>query len=336
MFNWQIIGHQKITHFLENAIQNDALNHAYLFYGPKQVGKKTLVKRFILSLMCYTDNPHKSQIPCEVCNQCQQIKKNVHPDVFWIEKENDKKDITVEQIRELRHKLSRYSFFKSYKIAIIKDAEQMNLASANALLKTLEEPAKRTILILISQNIERIPKTVLSRVQKIKLLPVPTKEIFDYLIKQGEDRMRAKYVASVAAGRPGRALAFLHNKELWQAYLMQLRNFFLLVKSSRTNRLKFAEKFLSGKHTLTLVQKNAMLIPFLNLCQLIIRDLMLYKINQSDNIINVAAIDDFNQISGKYSLANLINLEKNIDLTKKYLQMNVNPRLALENLLLSF
>lgn len=331
-FNWQIIGHNKITHFLEQAIKNGSLSHAYLFYGPKSIGKKTLVKKFILNLMCYSSDPNKSNIPCEECDQCRQIKKNIHPDVTWIKKENDKKDITVEQIRELQDKLAVHSFFKNYKIAVIENVEQMNLASANALLKTLEEPTKKTILILTSQNVNKIPKTVLSRVQKIKLLPVSTKEIFDHLIKHELTREHANHLANLAAGRPGRALIFLYNKDLWQVYLDQVKNFFSLANTSRINKLKFAEKFLAGKETL--VQKVEMITPVLNLWQLIIRDLFLHKVEQDDKIINITANEMISKIDSKYSLIDLINLQKYINITKYYLQKNVNPRLALENLLL--
>jgi len=332
MFDWQIIGHSKITHLLESAINNDALSHAYLFHGPKSIGVRTLIKKFILNLMCYNDDPTKPTIPCHECDHCRQIEKNIHPDIIWIKKEKDKKDITVEQIRELQDKLAVHSFFKNYKIAVIENADQMNLASANALLKTLEEPTAKTIIILTSQHITQLPKTILSRVQSIKLLPVPTKEIYDHLISQPTDREHARHLANLAFGRPGRALTFLHYPPLWDAYLAQLKIFFELFKSSRVQKIKFAEKILASEETL--VQKTEKLIPLLNLWQLILRDLILHKIDQNDKIINTSASNSLTQIKNKHSLLNLINLQKFIRLTKIYLSKNVNPRLALENLLL--
>ncbi len=333
MFIWNIIGHQKITRFLESAIVNDKLVHAYLFYGPKQIGKKTLTKKFIQILMCYFDSKEKKEIPCHFCDHCQQIEKNIHPDIFWLRKESDKKDINIEQIRDLQNNLAVHSFFKSYKVAVIENAEQMNLASFNALLKTLEEPTPKTIIILITHQIGKIPKTVLSRSQKIKFLPVPSEEIYNYLVKQNVDREQAKHLSSLANGRPGRALTFLNNKQLWQEYLAQLSNLFSLINSTRVKRMKFAEKFLANKKTI--IQKNELLLPILNLWQLVIRDLMLHKLNQDDKIINTTDADRIAKISERYSLLKIVNLQKNIELTKKHLKMNVNPRLALENLLLS-
>ena len=226
---WNIIGHNSITDLLESAIKNDKLSHAYLFYGPKSIGKKTLVKKFIENLMCYDDDKNKKEIPCEKCNACSQIQKNLHSDITWLKKEKDKKDITVEQIRQLEEKLSVSSFFKSYKIAIIENAEQMNLASANALLKTLEEPTKKTIIILITSQISKIPKTILSRTQKIKLLSVPNKIIYDHLISQKIDHSHSLELANLSFGRPGRALIFSYAPELWQSYLNQVDLFFKLI-----------------------------------------------------------------------------------------------------------
>jgi len=197
MFNWEIIGHKKIIHFLETCIQRDNLSQGYLFYGPKSIGKHTLIRRFILNLMCFNADENKSEIPCMRCEQCRQINKNIHSDVMWIKKEADKKNITVEQIRNLQESLAVHSFFKLYKIAVIENAENLSLAAANALLKTLEEPTSKTILILLAERINRLPKTVLSRVQKIKFLAVSQKEIYDNLLELGAERELANCLAKI-------------------------------------------------------------------------------------------------------------------------------------------
>ncbi len=332
--NWNIIGHQKIISLLESGIQHNKLSHAYLWYGPKSIGKKTLVKQFILNLLCYNDDPNKEKIPCLDCDSCRQTQKGNNPDVIWLKKEADKKNITVEQIRDLEDKLLVHSFFKSYKIAIIENAEDMNLASANALLKTLEEPSKKTILILLAQKIDELPKTILSRTQKIKFLPVANKEIYQYLLSQKVEREHARELANLSNGLPGRALTFLNQPEVWQAYQQQLNNFFALLKTSRVNKFNFVKKFLSGKETL--VEKNAKIIPILNLWQLILRDLILHKFALDDKIINIAGLRAMENINAKYNLEQIVSAQKRIEQTKKFLALNANPQLALENLLLNF
>ncbi len=339
MFNWQIVGHQNVTDFLELSIKNDKLSHAYLFYGPKQLGKQTLVKKFVQNLMCYMQDGSKQelganiQVPCDKCIHCKQIDKNIHSDITELKKEKDKKNITVEQIRELEEKLSVHSFFKSYKIAIIQNAEDLNLASANALLKTLEEPTKRTIIILTANKLKSIPKTILSRVQKIKFLSVSQKDIYNYLINQNVDHLQAINLSSISNGRPGRAISFLHNPEIWQAYSSQLNVFLSLAQSNRVSKMKFAEKFLSSKDSL--INKINILTPVLNLWQLILRDLMLSKLQQNDKIINTIEKNKISLLAQKFSLLKLVDLQKNIEQTKKLLNLNVNPRLVLENLLLA-
>jgi len=330
--HWNLIGHSHITNYLENAIQNDQLSHAYLFYGPKSIGKKTLVMQFIKNLMCYDNDSSKKNIPCQSCDTCKSIEKNLHPDIYKIKKEIDKKNITVEQIRLLEEKLSVHSFLKGYKIAILENVEDLNPASANALLKTLEEPTSKTILILTAQSIKTLPKTIISRVQKIKLLPVSADEIYKNLEIQ-TDSLKARHLSKLAMGRPGRALSFLKNEKMWQAYQFQLNNFFEILNSSRVNKFKFAEKLLANKDSL--IQKNEMLFSLLNLWQLLLRDINLINLEQPAYITNSICLNNLTNASQKYSLQKINFIQNQIEITKLCLTKNVNPRLTLENLLLA-
>ena len=332
--NWNIIGHQQIINFFEAAIKNEKLAHAYIFYGSKQVGKRSLVRKLVQNLFCYNNNQNLDKIPCGECEHCLQLKKRTHPDVFWLKKEKDKKDITIEQVRQLQNELAVHSFFKSYKVAVIDGVEDMNKAAANALLKTLEEPKQKTVIFLIAKSITGVPKTILSRAQKIKLLPVPFREIYDYLIEKGVERTRAKQLANLANGRPGRALTFLHSDEMWQNYLGQMKTFSALARTSRVNRFKFAEKILSQSKSVA--EKQDLLTPMFNLWQILTRDLMLRKLYQNDRIINTIDGEGMKELEKKYSLNDLLRIQQSIENTKESLRMNVNARLALENLLLKF
>jgi len=334
MFSWNIIGHKAITTFLEAAIKNHKLSHAYLFYGIRQLGKKTLVKKFIQSILCYEQNPKSPQIPCDVCEHCLEIHKNTHSDIFWLKKETDKKEISVEQIRELQNNLALHSFFKSYKIGIIEEAENLNAASANALLKTLEEPSRKVILILIANKLNRLPPTIVSRVQKIKLLSVANKEIYDYLVSVGESREEAKILAHLANGRPGRALSFLKIPEFLPTYTAQTKIFFSLLNNSKNNKIKLAEKILSGKENIA--DKTKAILPWLNIWQILSRDLLLSKLGQNDKIINIRDKERISLLGQKYPLEKIIAQQKQIEQTRTMLMANVNPRLVLENLLFKF
>ena len=139
-----IIGHQHILNYLKNSIESKRISHAYLFEGSEHLGKKTVALWFAKLLGCES------------------------PDITEITIREDKKEISIEQIRELRRYLSLSPHSSPYKIAIIDSAEKMTDEAANALLKTLEEPRGNAILILISSVPSSLPETILSRCENIK------------------------------------------------------------------------------------------------------------------------------------------------------------------------
>lgn len=142
-----------ILGYFMKAIEAGRLAHGYLFYGPQGVGKKNTA--FWLA----------------------DFLKTSPFDVLYIVPEEGKKDISIKQIKETRRHLSLSSYNSQYKFAIIDRAELMNSESANALLKTLEEPQDNTILILITTKPDLLPKTIISRLQEIRFRSVSLNEI---------------------------------------------------------------------------------------------------------------------------------------------------------------
>jgi len=218
-FNWSILGHRSIVWYLQHSILSNRLNHAYLFIGPSSVGKTSVAECFISSLLCQATHHQKDNkvkvYPCKECQSCQQYFKNLHPDIFLVELQSNEKtqkenkNISIDQIRTLQNKLSKRSFLNSYKVAVIFNAELMTIEAGNSLLKTLEEPSKETIIILITSDINKIPDTVISRCQTVKFLPVSRDEILKYIVKKGVDKQKANMLASLASGRPGIVLKML-------------------------------------------------------------------------------------------------------------------------------
>jgi DNA polymerase-3 subunit delta' len=339
--NWQIIGHKNILEYLENAMMNGRLAHAYLFYGPHNVGKKEVAKKFVQNLLCYEQQKQEGIeqpkiVPCEECEFCLGLKKGTYPDYYVIKKESAEKNIAVEQIRELKNKLAAKSFFKSYKVAVIWNAEQLSLAAANALLKVLEEPlGKKTIIILIAENLQTLPKTILSRTQRINFLPVNRNDIYEFLSKEkGINRDLAWHLATYAEGKPGEALLYLKNPDFWQKYTEDLNTFLKLLAAKKHERLKFVETVLSGEKSL--VEQTAMVWPLLNFWQTLFRDLILFKMDLSDKIINSKMTLELGKIAPYLAVVKLQKIIMEIDLAKSYLKQNANVRLVMENLLLSF
>lgn len=168
-----ISGHKKQIEFLSKAVATGKLAHAYTFAGPDSVGKKTVALKLAQSLLETKEN-------------------HFQPDLLEI---NGFAGIKIEQIRELIYKLSLKPYQAKYKVAIIDHAENLNTEAANALLKTLEEAKPNTIIILITANPNRLPKTIISRTQKI-----------NFGLVEGPEFLKA-------AGKPGLAYRIANDKE---------------------------------------------------------------------------------------------------------------------------
>ncbi|MFH1456544.1 MAG: DNA polymerase III subunit delta' [Patescibacteria group bacterium] len=343
--NWEIIGHGHIINYLEHAIVNDRLAHAFLFYGPKQLGKKKLAMQFAKILLCCQNkfdslekiNPIdlNQKFPCGSCEHCVEFDKGTHPDFYALEKNKQEKNISVDQIRELRSQLSNKSFFKSYKIVIIENAESMSLAASNSLLKTIEEPRGKTVIILTAESLSALPKTILSRTQKIKFLPVSTKEIYDYLIRHKKiEHKEASDIANISQGRPGRSIIFASSQHLWKIYNDNINTFFKLISATDYQKIGFVENLLEKQKKI--IDKNNIIFPMLNLWQTLFRDILLLKNDLSVKIVNSKVRTELETLEPYFTIIKLYQIDKILEQTKKYLKQNVNPRLVLENLVLNF
>lgn len=313
---WNVIGHQKQVQYLQKCIQNGKINHAYLFYGPPHLGKKRVTESFMFSLFCSAQSTEK---PCGKCKGCEQIRKNIHPDVFWLEPEPDKQHISVKQVRSLIGKLSKKALHQGYKVAIIKQAATMTDAAANALLKTLEEPAAKTVLILLSESLEQLPATIISRCQNLRFLPVPQDIINEYLVQQEITREQALIITRLANGRPGRANYYLEHKKAIQQEQEKYKLFTeLFIQPGALNKkIKQVEKLAKDKNLST----------FFDLGITLLRDHLLKQHNLNNYLTHPIEkeITDINQIK---------QLLKNIVEAKTLLQQKVQAKLILENLII--
>ena len=239
-----IIGHQKQWQFLKKSAETNRLSHAYLFFGQERLGKKTLALEFIKFLNCQ-DNNQLSK-PCQQCSSCKDIQKRQHPDLFWIEPVG--KDIQISQIRNLQWRLSLRPFSASFKSAIIDQAHCMNSEAQSCILKTLEEPSGKAILILITEYPELLFSTILSRVQKIRFSPVPISEIEDYLKKQRIPQEETNKIAFLSFGRPGLATDFLLNPQKLEYQNQKVKEMVQIRQSDLIFRFQYIKDAVSKKY----------------------------------------------------------------------------------------
>jgi DNA polymerase-3 subunit delta' len=148
------------------AVQHDRVAHALLIQDAPGAGGDQLALWMAQLLLCLAPEPGG---PCGACAGCTRSRENRHPDFTQISLIEDSKQIRVEQARELSAHLALASHQGGYKVALINPADALNWNAANALLKTLEEPPSRTVLILVAQQPSRLPATILSRCQRLRI-----------------------------------------------------------------------------------------------------------------------------------------------------------------------
>jgi DNA polymerase III subunit delta' len=334
--NWPLVGNSHIFEFLAKSLYKKNISGSYIFTGPANIGKTTAAYFFARSLVC--ESADQLVLPCDLCPACSQSAKGIHSDIYLIKKEPDKKNISIDQVRDFIKSLSLSSFFNSYKIGIIKSAESLSENAVNALLKTLEEPKTKVVIILTVTDFEVLPKTIISRSQILRFQPVSGDSIYDDLIKNHQaSRSQAKNFSRLCAGRPALALKFIENKAYYENYSAQVQAFTEFMGRDVNQRFKVIENILGAKN---LGQESARSAgEIIDIWQNLARDLMLVELSLADLIQHQAFAKDLAAVKNKLSLPNgqsnlkfVIGLIGALKQAKAYIGANVNPKLALENL----
>lgn len=246
VFN-MLIGHARIWNFLIRSAERDKLAHAYLFTGPAQVGKLTLAQELAKWLFC--EKRSAAGQACSQCRACRSVERGENPDLTIIPARQADKDgilknaeIGIKEIRDLQSRLSLSPYGASHKIVIIEEVAGLSGEAASALLKTLEEPSPRSLIILISSSWQAVLPTIISRCQMIKFLSVPEKEMTARLKASAGKEADLRRAIKLAAGRPGRAIGFLREAAQLAAQREKIDNFKIILKSSLAGRWEQAQK----------------------------------------------------------------------------------------------
>lgn len=197
----KIVGHERVIAFLERTAEEVRPAHAYLFTGREGVGKKKVAVTFACMLNC----PDPKADPDRTCHVCRRIVAGNHPD-FTLETP-ERGIIRIDTIRGLQNFFRYAPVEGQYRVIVIDDAHKMNLAAQNALLKTLEEPPPRRILILVTARPYALLATVRSRCRRVRFGPIPFEGLVEVLARdRGVPRERAEALAAMSYGSMSRSL----------------------------------------------------------------------------------------------------------------------------------
>src|SRR5262245_30711175 len=175
------------------------LPHGLLLAGPPGAGQAELGFWLAARLLCRSSTAGIGA--CRRCADCRLFLAGNHPDFHWVGVLPDKKDISIDQVRLLSEALSMRSFRGGAKVAVFAPAEAMNAKAFNALLKTLEEPASDTYLVLAASRVDRVPKTIMSRCMRLRL-PLPAVDEAVAWLKETRAGEGCRALLELAGGAP--------------------------------------------------------------------------------------------------------------------------------------
>jgi DNA polymerase III subunit delta' len=208
---WQgILGHDAVVERFRRALNRERLASTFLFVGPRGIGKHSIALRLAQALLCQA-RPIEQLNPCGSCDSCLQVLAATHPDLLLIAKPADKSFIPLSLLigddqhrmrAGLCHDIALRPFYGHRKVAIIDDADDLNEEGANALLKTLEEPPPRSVLILVGTTADKQLPTIRSRCQIVRFQSLGVAEIAELLVAQGlvEGGEEAQRLARLSQG----------------------------------------------------------------------------------------------------------------------------------------
>lgn len=325
-----IVGHEKIIQHLYKAVAMNKVSHAYIFSGEDDAGKNMLANGFAMLLQCSREHDSKidnSKLPCGVCKSCLQAKSDNHPDIIRVT--HDKASIGVDDIRiKLNNDMYIKPYSSKYKIYIIDEAQKLTEQAQNALLKTIEEPPTYGIIMLLTNNINVLLPTILSRCINLKLQAVDNKAIKEYLMVHHHI---PDYLADLscvfAGGNVGRAIKYASSEEFHE---MKKNAIHILRYIHDMKVYEIVEEIKKMSET-----KDA-IYEYLDFFLLWYRDILMYKVtNDSSLLLYKNEANDIAKQAVQKSYEGIQKIIDGIEMAKLRLKSNVNSDLVLELMLLT-
>ncbi len=319
-----ILGNEHIVEHFKKAIENNKISHAYIINGEKGMGKRTVAKAFAMTLLC----EEKGTVPCMKCHSCVQALTDNNPDLIMITPDKPT-TLSIDHIRQtLVNDVELKPYSNSHKVYIVEDAELMNNAAQNAILKTIEEPPEYAVIILLTTNISALLQTVLSRCVKLDMQPLKKEVVKKYLMeKEKVVDYQADIAVSFAGGNLGKAIELSKSQDFAEMldeviqllrYIKDMQAYEVVAAVKRASEYKFG------------------FTDYIDLMILWFRDVLVYKASQNVNeLIFKDEIQTIKKHAAKSSYNGIEHILEAMNKAKLRLKANVNFDVAIEMMFLT-
>lgn len=357
-----IVGQSKIKDILTNSFVSKNIPHAWLFLGDQGAQNLGMAYQYSKTLLCDSS----SNVYCGECESCHLFDSRTHPDLFDLRPRGKMRQMKQEDVSQLIKFLSLKSYRGGYKVTIIEDADRLSQSSANKLLKSLEEPPDKSVLILVCKNESDLLPTIVSRCVQLEFLPLIEADIVSYLEKQHDLPLDIQVLTRISKGHVGNLQkdkldVILKNRELAYDIITDWASrgriavidgaesiLSYLDKEKKQMEKDVVSELKSLKDVLPKVRKDMEEKLFSNMVgilkqkldavldnfTLFLRDIMIVKADLSEeHLINIDKLDLI-----KKSVSKIYNISQKIQFSEKMrirMQGSVNQKLAVETFLLT-
>ncbi len=329
---WQLRGYGSLTAQIDKGLKEGRQAHAYLLVGPRHVGKLTLATNMAQAVNCLTP----MDAPCGECGQCQRVSSGRHADVVVIGGHRDtggdtsRREIGIGDVRDLQRQTSLEPYEGRSRVYILDGAEHMSDEAANALLKTLEEPPPRVMMLLLTAHEDVLLPTVRSRCRRLELKPLPLLEVARELVDAGAaSSEEAEVLARLSMGRLGWAISAAGDPSVMEARQRELERISSLSMAGLEDRFSYAAE-LASLFSRNREEAREVLSLWLRWW----RDLLLVKEKAEEFVYNMDWAETLGRRASACTNAQVAGFIRALLTTIEALEHNANPRLALETLML--
>ena len=320
-----IVGQEQLREHLENAVRMGKVSHAYIINGERNAGKEFIAKTFAMAVQC--ENRQDAE-PCGECHSCKQALSGNHPDIIFITHE---KPGTM-GVDDIRRQINGDVAIKPYsgpkKIYIVSEGEKMTVQAQNALLKTLEEPPEYAVILILTDNVNTLLPTILSRCVVLNMKPVRDAQIKEYLMENmGIPDYKADICVAFARGNVGKARLLANSEE------------FDKVKEEAITLLKYIGEMELHEIVAAIKKINEYKFDvndYMDILSIWYRDVLLFKATHDVNhLIFREEIQSIRKVADKSTYEGIERIIDALEKSKQRLNANVNFELTMELLLLT-